>query len=412
MRTIPLAMLCSFLLTSLAVRAQDSTDRWAQEPSDGKQAVPSDFVRFVEVGDGGHLDTAITTYRKGDVTVVFYGAVHIADARCYQELNDHFTTCDVLLYELVGPENYRPTKDREQRGFNPIGMLQNGLKRGMEMSFQLDEIDYQADNFVHADMTPREFQESMDERGESLLSMMLDMMMSGMQMQRDQADAAEESGEAAKPAQDFDLVEAFRNGEGRHLMRVSFATQLEQMELMMAGGDGSTLLEGRNEKCLRVLQREIDNGHKRLGIYYGAAHLTHMERRLVEDMGFEKVDHEWLLAWDCKKRPDPKFDRELNKQRRLAKKQLTKLAEAARDHRLSLTDRPESVAQPRELAKITRDGAPAYDGEMTDPWGTDYKLEKRTRGLRWQAASAGQDKQWGTDDDIVVAEPRRGGLFR
>lgn len=418
MRTISLLVLC-WLSISPCGSAQQAPqgqqpggeERWEQEPGDGQQQVPSDFVRFVEDGDGGHLDTAITTYEKDGVQVVLYGAVHIADARCYQELNDFFTTCDVLLYELVGPEDYRPTKDREAGGFNPIAFLQNGLKRSMEMAFQLDEIDYLADNFVHADMTPREFEESMAERGESLLSMMLDMMRSGMQMQREQADAQEEAGE--RPDADaFDLVKAFRSGEGRHLMRMTFASQLEQMEMLAAGGDGSTLLEGRNEKCLRVLRRELDKGHKRIGIYYGAAHLPHMEQRLVEGFGFRKVKHEWLLAWDCAKRPDPKFDRELNKQRRLAKKQLGELAEAGRDYRLSVSPRPETAPTPRELCDLQRDGAPAYAGPVTDPWGTDYRLEKRARGLRWQAMSAGQDGEWGTDDDLVVAEPRRGGLFR
>ncbi|HET7843268.1 MAG TPA: hypothetical protein VFL14_03895, partial [Xanthomonadales bacterium] len=123
-------------------------------PSDAPDKTPSDFVRFVKVGDGGHLDTAITKYARGDVELVLFAAVHIADGACYATLNDRFTTCDVLLYELVGPADYRPTKDREPRGFNPISMLQQGLKNMLELSFQLDEIDYQAPNFVHADMTP------------------------------------------------------------------------------------------------------------------------------------------------------------------------------------------------------------------------------------------------------------------
>ncbi len=73
----------------------------------------------------------------------------------------------------------------------------------------------------------------------------------------EQQDADEQSG---KPEAAFDLVKAFRSREGQHLMRVTFAAQLEQMEMMAAGGDGSTLLEGRNEKCLKVLRREIGKG--------------------------------------------------------------------------------------------------------------------------------------------------------
>lgn len=375
---------------------------WSDAPGDGAQHLPSDFVRFVTVGDGGHLDTAITTYRKGDVEVVFYAAVHIADAACYAALNDRFTTCDVLLYELVGPEDYRPTREREQRGFNPVAFLQQAMKSGLELSFQLDEIDYRADNFVHADMTPAEFAASMAERGESLLSIMWDMMVSGMKMQQQEA---EQGGDAA-PAPD--LVKAFRSGEGRHTMRMTFAAQLEQMEKLAAGGEGSTLLEGRNEKCLTVLQRELAAGRKRIGIYYGAAHLPHLERRLVDDLGFAKAGQEWLVAWDCAKRPDPKIDREMLLQRRQCRQELAVLAEAARDHRRATE--PEAVPTPRELAARQRDGRPAYAGALTDPWGHDYLLEKRETGNRWQAVSVGPDGQRGTADDLIQPEPRRGGL--
>jgi hypothetical protein len=55
-------------------------------------------------------------------------------------------------------------------------------------------------------------------------------------------------------------------------------------------------------------------------------------------------------------------------------------------------------------------GAPIYAGPAQDPWGQDYVIRKRPQGTRWEAASAGQDKAMGTDDDLVVIEPRAGGL--
>ena len=406
-------------MASFAACAQDARPQtpqagreWHDVVGDGPQHVPSDFVRFVQVGDGGHLDTAITTYTKDGVEVVFYGAVHIADPACYATLNDRFTTCDALLYELVGPENYRPTRDREQRGFNPVAFLQNALKTGLELAFQLDEIDYQAANFVHADMTPQEFERSMAERGESLLSIMWSMMVSGMKMQREQADAAEEAGEggaAARPAAP-DLVKAFQSGEGRHVMRMTFAEQLEQLEQLAAGGEGSTLLEGRNEKCLEVLQRELKKGHKRIGIYYGAAHLPDLERHVVDDLGFAKTGQEWLVAWDCAKRPDKKIDRELLQLRRQCRQELQVLAAAARDQRRDAPIAPPPTA--RDLAAIQRNGQPAYAGPLVDPWGHDYLLEKRATGSRWQVVSLGPDGVHGTADDLVEVEPRRGGLVR
>jgi hypothetical protein len=375
----------------------------AAVPGDAPDRTPSDFVRFVVDGDGGHLDTAITTYRKGEVTLQLFGAVHIADVACYQALNDRFTGCEVLLYELVAAPGDRPGKQREDRGFNPLSMLQQGLKNSLELSFQLDEIDYQAPNFVHADMTPQEFADSMRERGESMLSIMWNMMQSGMKMQQEQ----QQSGSA--PAQ-FDLVKAFQQGEGRHTLRLNFAQQMEQIEALAIGGeDGSTLLEGRNEKCLEVLQREIAAGRKQIGIYYGAAHFPHMEQRLVKDLGFAKVGHEWLVAWDCKKRPDVKYDRALMRQRAQVRDELTALGKAAKAWRSrnGKAELPTAAA----LAASAAGGAPDYAGPVQDPWGTDYVVRKRLVGLRWEVASAGQDRQWWTADDLVEVEARRGGLF-
>ncbi|HEU4419334.1 MAG TPA: type II secretion system protein GspG [Planctomycetota bacterium] len=384
------AILCAFLTPLMALGAQ--------EPSDAPDKVPSDFARFVAVGDGGHFDTSITTYKKGPVELTLFAAVHIADQACFATLNDRFTTCEALLYELVGPADYRPTKDRDE-GFNPLAMLQHGIKNSMELTFQLDEIDYSPANFVHADMTPEEFRESMDERGETILSIMFNMMMSGMKLQQEQA----ENPEASPPPQQVDLVKAFRSGEGRHQLRMLFASQLEAIETLAVGGEkGSTLLEGRNEKCLQVLQREMEAGRKKLGIYYGAAHLPHMERRLVQDLGFQKTGHEWLVAWDCTKRPDAKYDRALVKLRQRCKSELQDLAAAARAFRRAQDDR--TVPTVRELAAEREQRW--YSGPVQDPWGRDYVVRKRPTGLRWEVMSAGQDGVPGTTDDLVVQEPR------
>jgi hypothetical protein len=98
---------------------------------------------------------------------------------------------------------------------------------------------------------------------------------------------------------------------------------MEQIEMLAAGGkDGGTLLEGRNEKCLTVLQREIAAGKKRSASTTARRTWPHMEKRLVEDLGFHKVGHEWLVAWDCTKRPDVKYDRALVLLRQRCKEEL------------------------------------------------------------------------------------------
>lgn len=373
-----------------------------QQPTaekDENTAVPSDFVRFVKVGDGGHLDTAITTYRNADgVEVTCLGAVHIADPSHYAALQQRFTSFDALLYELVGPNDYRPRPGDQHGSGSFVSMLQTMLKKGLELQFQLDAIDYSPANFVHADMTGAEFADKMEERGESLLGLMWQSMLSNMSQQKQRAD----SGEAGK-ATGFDLVSAFRSGEGRHAMRMAFAQQLEDLEAMAFGGkNGSTLVEGRNEKCLEVLQQQIKAGNKKLGIYYGAAHFTHIEKRLTDDLGFHKVKQEWLLAWDCTKRPDPKFDKDEFDRRQLARQELTDIAAAAKLWRL-IRDRVPTLA---DLKQPDADGKVLYGGHTVDPWGHDYSVRSRSTS-RLEAVSAGPDGKPGTRDDLVTVEPRR-----
>jgi hypothetical protein len=127
-----------------------------------------------------------------------------------------------------------------------------------------------------------------------------------------------------------------------------------------------------------------------------------MERRLVEDLGFQKTGHEWLVAWDCTKRPDAKYDRALVKLRQQCKSELQDLATAARAFRRAQDNA--AVPTVRELA-AERD-KPWYKGPVQDPWGRDYVVRKRPTGLRWEVMSAGQDGVAGTADDLVVQEPR------
>jgi hypothetical protein len=392
MRTHLLSLLLATSATTALAVSQE-----APAQADPQGAVPSDFARFVKVGDGGHFDTAITTYAKDGVEVVFYAAVHIADRACYQKLNERFRGCDVLLYELVGEEDARPSKEQRRQGFNPIGMLQQALKNGLQLSFQLDEIDYQAKNFVHADMTPQEFESSMAERGESLLSIMSNMMTQS-------ADKLREGGGAGLAQPDIDFAKAFRKGEGRHMMRMSFAQQLESMEMMAAGGEGSTLLEGRNEKCLRVLRRELANGHDRIGIYYGAAHMLHMERRLVEDMGFRKVKHEWIESWDCTRRADGDVELGEIERRRACKLQLLRIAKVGKVWRGARGADAAPPTDARVIAALEVGGKRAYEGALEDPWGTLVRVENRRGKQLWQAVSAGPDKEFGTKDDLTMRE--------
>ncbi len=63
------------------------------------------------------------------------------------------------------------------------------------------------------------------------------------------------------------------------------------------------LVVDRNAEALRGLQKQIAAGKKKIGIFYGAAHMPDFEKHLVKDFGLTKGDQQWLVAWDLQRGP-------------------------------------------------------------------------------------------------------------
>ena len=242
------------------------------------------------------LETSITRYSKKvgaeELVVDLIGVVHIGEKDYYDKLNKEFEQYDALLYELVAPEGTRVVKGQKSRGFNPIGGLQNGMKSVLGLQFQLDHIEYSRKNFVHADMTPKEMSDSMTKNDESVAKMFFKAIGSSMAMQGQ-----------ANGMSDIALMKALISGDKKELRRV-MATQMSNMDqamVMFDGKDGSTIVKHRNTKCFKILDREIAAGKKKLGIFYGAAHLPDMEERLLGDKYKMKAgEQKWLTAWQLR----------------------------------------------------------------------------------------------------------------
>ena len=106
---------------------------------------------------------------------------------------------------------------------------------------------------------------------------------------------------AESGAGDFDLISALFADDRPRRLKTILAKQLSEMEGLMVsfGGDqGSTIISERNKKALGVLKRELADGKKRVGVFYGAVHLNDMDERLRKDFNLEPVSITWLTAWD------------------------------------------------------------------------------------------------------------------
>jgi hypothetical protein len=70
----------------------------------------------------------------------------------------------------------------------------------------------------------------------------------------------------------------------------------------LEGPNGSVLVTERNKAAIKVAKEQLAKGKKNLAIFYGAAHMNDMSKRLGE-MGFEPVATRWVTAWDVSKKP-------------------------------------------------------------------------------------------------------------
>lgn len=266
-----------------------------------KDKSKTEFVRFVPDGKGGgRLEAAIATYRNADgVTVHLVSALHIGEPSYYRGLSKTFQGYDALLYEMVKPKGMAiPAPGEGPRGGGGvITMFQRFLKDRLKLEFQLDAIDYTAENFVHADLDAETFFKMQEERGESMFTLMLRSMLHEMGRQS--------RGDGAPPITVFDLLAAMTSPDSARQYKLLLAKQLQNVEAQLAGIEGlngSVIISERNKAALKVLEETIEKGETNIGIFYGAGHMSGIEKVLVGEMGFKPVGVEWRLAWDMETR--------------------------------------------------------------------------------------------------------------
>lgn len=239
------------------------------------------------------LQLAIATYVPKNhnrmLSVDLVSAIHIGDSSYYADLNTRFRSYDALLYELVAPENAIVTSRlAERKGF--ISNAQLGMTKLLGLSFQLDEINYDQVNFVHADLSPAELRQSMDDRGESLYVYFWRIFFASL------------DNYAKDPLglKDWEMLSAILSSDQDDAFKTMIAyemTNLDQVRDILGEDSGSAVIGARNQRAVDVLQREIDSGARRIGIFYGVAHMPDLEERLIDQVELSYDKTTWVDAW-------------------------------------------------------------------------------------------------------------------
>jgi hypothetical protein len=265
-------------------------------PAVGADFPNPEFIRIQrnENRDPVALQTAIAKYvpagGEKSVEIDLVAVVHIGEKPYYERLNKEFEKYDAVLYELVAPEGNKPPKGAERRSDNPVAMLQQGMKLFLRLEHQLEVLDYQKANFIHADLSPEGMKKAMKERGDDQMTIVLGVIADFLRKKNLDADKPEPQ------APDISLTDLLNPTKFKRMM----AQQFED-----AGGDaglGGTinrlLVEDRNKACIKVLQQQLTAGKKKIAIFYGAAHMPDFDKRLKEDFGMKRTESEWITAWN------------------------------------------------------------------------------------------------------------------
>lgn len=242
------------------------------------------------------LQLAVVTYVPASgspqYSVDLVSAIHLGEAAYYAALNERFTGYDAVLYELVAPRGTVVTPDAEKTGL--ISNVQLLLTRVLDLTFQLDEIDYTKANFVHADLSSKELAASMAERNESLYTYFWRVFFASMR----------EYGKDPLGLSDWQMLAAVVKSDKDATLKAMLAyelTDLDQLQEILGEDSDSAIIGARNQRAIEVLHKQLDAGAQRIGVFYGVGHMPDLERRLLE-MGLVPRETDWIDAWQLDSR--------------------------------------------------------------------------------------------------------------
>ncbi len=301
-----------FALFGLVIDPARANAQPAAPPRDvAAKATPTKFLRIQRdaVDEPTALETAVVRYvpATGDsgLTVDLVGVVHVGDKTYYEKLNKLFEQYDVVLYELVAPRGTRPAKGGRREGGNPVALLQEIMKGVLDLDSQMEHIDYTKKNFVHADLSFEEMAKVMSERGEDGLTLALGVAADLLRQQNLLKQKPVKAPKGRQPETPEDLLNLLFDPAGPAKLKRLLAQQFEDMG-NPAGGLGPTLsallIDDRNGTAMKVFQKELAKGKKKIAIFYGAAHMPDFEKRLQNDFGLKRQGEKWLIAWDLQPR--------------------------------------------------------------------------------------------------------------
>ncbi|XP_031258396.1 uncharacterized protein LOC116116472 [Pistacia vera] len=336
---------------SLNILASSSLieDGSAQEFLDNNSI--ADFMRFKRGSRKGsaQLQTAVVSYKKKFpwsllppfLQVDLVSTIHIADKEYFETLQKELEDYDCILYEMVAsreslenrrnPADTKKLRSSRSRGFNILGCIQRQMARILMLDFQLDCLDYQAENWYHADLDYETFKLLQLEKGESFFTFARDMTLKSTKAMV-QPSIPEDLGpwrskllwasrvlpmplvglliigsvctDVGSQPSEYPELEALSRLDFGAAMKVFLAKRLtsEFTQVTAEVEESSVIIGERNRAAIEALRRAIDEGHSKIAILYGGGHMPDLSRRLREEFDLFPSQVQWITAWSIRNR--------------------------------------------------------------------------------------------------------------
>jgi hypothetical protein len=259
-------------------------------------------IKIEESATATELKTVVIHLKKGKLQLDLVGALHIAEASYYEELNQRFLGYDAVLYEGIGsgksaaPSSIstekpveKPTSPAASQNLSGLHGIYDAYAKALELSYQMEKIDYSQPNFVHADLSYAQFQALQKERGESILGFFARAGLSNLGKQKSELE-------------DWKTLIQWARGDKSALKLQAMRSLGDSEDILQKVSENSVIIGDRNDRCLSVLQEQIGAGKRRLAIFYGAGHFRDMLKKLTAQ-GWQQQTTEWLTAWKVAKKP-------------------------------------------------------------------------------------------------------------
>jgi len=275
---------------------------------------PEPYLRAVDDEAGGRVlqiasRTLVSPEKQGS-SVTLLGVSHLGNKTYYKEIQKKLDRADLVLFEGVGFGDKVPKKNEGRS--NAVSEMQLSLARSMGLVFQLEAIRYDRAHFRNSDLST-----------EALMTRLKGGPLKAGRSGKNGSEGKSEKGDQRSK----ELMEALsgnsfvlnflgkalsffgKDPKFRALMKLAIVETLGAIEgdvTRLAESSGpdmekfmKVLLEDRNTIVFRDLRKVLKgkNPPKEIVVFYGAAHMPDLEKRLVEKLGFQSKRDDWLVAF-------------------------------------------------------------------------------------------------------------------